>query len=87
MVWDQRGVSSLPTNAAAYADGLVRAWGIGDRGAASNYATAAVVQSLFSFADPGGPHWKRLRREGAAGTIYVTYTNTANGATELSTPL
>ena len=69
--------SELP--AAAYADQLVRAWGRGDRAATSYYATPAVTNALFAYADPGGGRWRQISVQGAAGTIYVTYHNDANG--------
>ena len=65
--------------AAAYADQLVRAWGRGDRAATSYYATPAVTNALFAYADPGGGRWRQISVQGAAGTIYVTYHNDANG--------
>lgn len=71
----------LPTNATAYADELVRAWGAGDRARASRYALPDVIQKLFGHADPGGGHWKRTTAQGAAGTIYVTYVNQAGPGT------
>lgn len=49
----------LPTEAAAYADGFVRAWGAGDRGKASRYATARTVTTLFGADALGGTTWKR----------------------------
>lgn len=56
-----------------WADGLIRAWGRGDRALASYYATPGVVSGLFSYADPGGGLWWRVGSSGAAGTTFVTY--------------
>jgi hypothetical protein len=63
----------------AWSDNLVRAWGRGDRRWMSYYATPQVVPSLTRIAPSGGPAWRRVATEGAAGTIYVTYHNDANG--------
>lgn len=63
--------------AVTYADRLVRAWGRGDTRATACYAAPAVLNALWSISDVGGGHWKRTASEGAAGTIYVTYTNQA----------
>jgi hypothetical protein len=63
----------------AWSDNLVRAWGRGDRSWMSYYATPQVVQGLTSIAPSGGPAWRRVAAEGAAGTIYVTYHNDASG--------
>lgn len=62
-----------------WADHLVRAWGRGDSWTASYYATSSVLNRLFAHADPGGPSWARVSAEGAAGTTYVTYRDTATG--------
>jgi hypothetical protein len=70
---------ALPGDATAYADDLVRAWGAGRRADASRYATSGAVRALFSHADPGGKHWKRVGAQGAAGTIYVSYRDEASG--------
>ena len=66
--------------AVAWADHLVRAWGRGDHWTASYYATPDVLSQLFGYANPGGSHWDRVSAQGAAGTIFVTYRNTATGA-------
>ncbi|MGH3447189.1 MAG: hypothetical protein ACRDQA_19405 [Nocardioidaceae bacterium] len=71
--------AQLPTNASDYADALVRAWGVGARASAGHYAQPHAVHQLFSHADPGGSQWRRTTSEGAAGTIYVSYHNDANG--------
>lgn len=65
--------TSAPTDAASYADALVRAWGAGDRDRAATYATPSVTTALFTYASPGGRLWRRTGTEGAAGTVYVTY--------------
>lgn len=51
--------SGLPTGVGLYADGFVRAWGIGDRDAASRYASATAVSSLFAYDGRGGNTWVR----------------------------
>ncbi|WP_158290864.1 hypothetical protein [Kribbella antiqua] len=63
----------------AWSDNLVRAWGRGDKTWMSYYATPAVVSSLTHISPTGGPSWRRVAAEGAAGTTYVTYHNDANG--------
>ncbi len=68
-----------PLSSAGYADRLVRAWGRGDRAAVLVYAAPAVQRALFSLADPGGGHWRRVSTQGAAGTTYVTYHDDAHG--------
>ncbi len=62
-----------------WSDRLIRAWGSGHRGDVAYYGTQHVTDQLFGYADPGGSHWKRTGWQGAAGTIYVTYRNTATG--------
>lgn len=73
------GTGKLPEGGAPYADGLVIAWGSGNRAEALRYATPEVVSTLFSAHSPGGPHWDQTGVEGAAGTIYVTYQDTETG--------
>jgi len=68
-----------PIDAVEYADRLVRAWGRGDRAAASRYATPAVLDTLFGRSNPGGAHWRRTAAQGAAGTTFVTYHDDARG--------
>jgi hypothetical protein len=63
----------------AWSDNLVRAWGRGDRSWMSYYATPTVVKSLTNISPSGGPSWRRVATEGAAGTTYVTYHNDADG--------
>lgn len=63
----------------AWSDNLVRAWGRGDRSWTSYYATPAVAQSLSRIAASGGPAWRRVATEGAAGTTFVTYRNDVSG--------
>lgn len=75
------GNASASVGAVAYADGLVQAWGRGDRAAAAPYATGAVLDKLFNYANPGGSHWAETGTNGAAGTIYVTYKDSQTGAT------
>jgi hypothetical protein len=66
-------------DAVQWADHLVRAWGRGDHWTASYYATPDVLARMFAHANPGGPHWDRVGEQGAAGTIYVAYRNSATG--------
>ncbi len=68
-----------PIDAVEYADRLVRAWGRGDRAAASRYATPTVLDTLFGRSNPGGGHWRRTAAQGAAGTTFVTYHDDARG--------
>jgi hypothetical protein len=63
----------------AWSDNLVRAWGRGDKSWMSYYATPAVAQSLSRIATSGGPAWRRVATEGAAGTTFVTYRNGISG--------
>ena len=63
---------------AAWSDNLVRAWGRGDTKWMSYYATPTVTKALTRIAAVGGPNWRRVASEGAAGTTYVTYRNSAN---------
>jgi len=66
-------------NAVQWSDNLVRAWGRGDTRWMSYYATPAVTKYLRSISPTGGPSWRRVESDGAAGTTYVTYRNGANG--------
>lgn len=63
-----------------WSDRLIRAWGSGHRGDVAYYANEHVTTQLFEHANPGGPHWNRVGWQGAAGTIYITYRNTATGS-------
>lgn len=67
--------AALPTNALSYADGFVRAWGIGDRQDASRYATATAVSSLFGVDARGGSNWSRDGEVDQGGRTQVRYTN------------
>ncbi|MEV0796915.1 hypothetical protein AB0I34_04470 [Kribbella sp. NPDC050281] len=66
-------------NAVQWSDNLVRAWGRGDTKWMSYYATPAVTKALTQISASGGPSWRRIATEGAAGTTYLTYRNDANG--------
>lgn len=66
---------SLPTSTLAYADGFVRAWGIGDRDDASRYATSTTVSSLFSADARGGSNWSRDGKVEQGNRTQVRYTN------------
>ena len=46
--------ASFPDSQQEYTSMLVRAWGRGDRGTASYYATAAALTKLFGGLDRGG---------------------------------
>lgn len=63
----------------AWGDALIRAWGRGDRVAASYYATPAVVNTLFDDADPGGGHWYRASWQGATQSMVITYRDSQTG--------
>lgn len=69
------------TNAVAYADDLVRAWGRGDHRRVDQLASGFVSRHLFAYATPGGVSWRRTSWQGAAGTIFVTYHDDARGGT------
>ena len=64
---------TMPTTAGDYADGFVRAWGIGDRGTAERYATNDTVASLFAGWPRGGSTWKRTRSDPQDARTQVTY--------------
>lgn len=66
---------TLPKNAPSYADGFVRAWGIGDRQDASRYATTTAVSSLFGVDARGGSNWSRDGEVDQGGRTQVRYTN------------
>ena len=72
-------VSSL--NAVTYADRLIRAWGAGNTRVTECYTSPAARATLWAISDTGGPSWARTSTEGAAGTIYVTYTQAGTRAT------
>lgn len=63
----------------AWGDELIRAWGRGDRSAASYYATPGVVQTLFGYANPGGGHWYRESWQGATQSTFITYRDSRSG--------
>lgn len=75
----QPAAPSLPTGVGAYADGFVRAWGIGDRPTAASFATADTVQSLFQYDPRGGSTWARQTTVEQGGRSQVRYTD-GNGA-------
>lgn len=66
---------NLPTSASSYADGFVRAWGIGDRQDASRYATSTAVSSLFGADARGGSNWSRDTSVDQGSRTQVRYTN------------
>jgi catechol 2,3-dioxygenase-like lactoylglutathione lyase family enzyme len=65
--------AGFPNGAADYTAELVRAWGVGDRTEAARFAVPSAVDTLFGFADPGGPRWDLESCEGAGGTTYCAY--------------
>lgn len=66
---------NLPTTPLDYADGFVRAWGIGDRQEASRHATATTVSSLFAMDARGGSNWSRDGEVDQGGRTQVRYTD------------
>lgn len=52
-------VTALPTDVDGYADGFVRAWGIGDRPEAERFGTDDAVTAVFDHAGRGGDGWSR----------------------------
>ncbi|MGJ6980815.1 hypothetical protein ACSDQ9_09860 [Aestuariimicrobium soli] len=68
-------------SATTYADRLIRAWGRGDTRTTACYTSAAARSTLWAISDTGGAGWARTGVEGAAGTIYVTYTQATTRAT------
>ncbi|HMJ77032.1 MAG TPA: hypothetical protein VK507_13735 [Iamia sp.] len=73
------GEAPPPADAEAWAAELVRAWGSGDRDRAGQLAVPEVVEQLFVHADPGGDDWEAAGCDGAAGTIYCTFTSASRG--------
>lgn len=67
--------SSLPTDIGRYADGFVRAWGIGDRPGASRYATVSTVSSLFATDPRGGSSWQRGSQVQQGDRTQVSFTD------------
>lgn len=67
--------AALPTGVGPYADGFVRAWGIGDRDAASTYASATAVSSLFAYDGRGGSSWTRGTSVEQGNRTQVKYTD------------
>lgn len=72
---------SIPTDPVDYADALVQAWGLGDEDRMSRLASDEVVDDLTGVAMPGGSHWDQTGADAGAGSSFVSYTNTENGAT------
>ncbi len=61
-----------------YADDLVRAWGAGDEARMNQLATPEVITALKQHAPKGGPNWERTAQDAGAGSVFVTYTNSAD---------
>ncbi|HEV7722655.1 MAG TPA: hypothetical protein VGO60_15290 [Iamia sp.] len=76
---DDGGEAGMPADQEAWAAELVRAWGSGDRERAGQLAEPGVVDQLFAHADPGGDDWEAAGCDGAAGTIYCTFTSASRG--------
>jgi hypothetical protein len=70
-----------PTVPVTYADELVRAWGQGATDRVEAFGSAKVAEALAEHGNVNGTHWDRVGAEGAAGTVYVDYENTATGET------
>lgn len=66
---------ALPTGVGPYTDGFVQAWGIGDRSAASSYATTTAVSSLFAYDGRGGSSWTRGAATEQGNRTQVKYTD------------
>ena len=73
--------ASIPTDPVDYADALVQAWGLGDEDRMSKLASGQVVDDLTGVEMPGGSHWDQTGADAGAGSSFVSYTNTENGAT------
>lgn len=76
---DEGGGAEQPADHEAWAAELVRAWGEGDRERAGRLAAPEAVDQLFAHADPGGDDWEAAGCDGAAGTIYCTFTSASRG--------
>lgn len=77
---DDNDDAALPTNAADYADALIRAWGAGDKDQMDDFAADAVVDTLTSHAAKGGDGWKRTSQDAGAGSVFLTYRNAGDKA-------
>lgn len=69
---------AVPDDPVEYADALVVSWGNGHTNTMEEFATAEVIDVL---GEKGGPNWQRTASDGAAGSVYVTYTNQEDGRT------
>lgn len=72
--------AGFPTSPTDYADALIVAWGQGDKPVMQDLAEPEVVQMLEEIRMPGGPHWQQTASDAGAGSTFVTYTNTDDGA-------
>lgn len=72
--------AGFPTSPTDYADALIVAWGQGDKPVMQDLAEPEVVQALEEISMPGGPDWQQTASDAGAGSTFVTYTNTADGA-------
>lgn len=62
-------------DAVQYADRFVKAWGRGDGAIVQLMAQRDVAREFQRWDKWADAHWVRTGSEGAAGTVYVTYTN------------
>ncbi len=72
---DDDSGDGLPSDPGSYADGFVRAWGIGDREDASRYATASSVSTLFAIDTHGGSSWTRTSTARQGDRSQVSYSD------------
>src|SRR5699024_12289439 len=78
---DRWARASIAADAVDYADARVQAGGLGDEDRMSKLASGQVVDDLTRAEMPGGSHWDQTGADAGAGSSFVSYTNTENGAT------
>lgn len=71
----------IPTNAVDYADALILAWGSGEQERMKQLAQPAALDALAEYGASGGPHWKQVGHDAGAGSVFVSYKNSEDGAT------
>ena len=71
--------SGFPDSQQAYTSLAVRAWGVGDRARAGQYATAAAVRQLFREVDEGGPGWSLTGCDNAGPRPACTFSDPGQG--------
>ncbi|ANS78458.1 hypothetical protein SGUI_1062 [Serinicoccus hydrothermalis] len=69
----------IPTDAEAYADAWVRAWGRGDDATLENLSSTDALQAGRS--TPGDAHWSYDGGEAGAGSLHASYVNDEDGRT------